>query len=123
VLTPPTTTNPNDRSTTMPNAVTVTDQTFAAEVEQQPGLTVVDFWAPWCGPCRIIGPMVEEIAVERAGTVKVAKVDSDQNPRLSVRFNVRSIPTLLFFKDGHVVDQIIGAVPRARIDAVVEKHA
>jgi thioredoxin 1 len=109
---------------TMSNAVTIiTDQTFAAEVEQQPGLTLVDFWAPWCGPCRIIGPMVEEIAAERAGSVKVAKVDSDQNPRLSARFNVRSIPTLLFFKDGQVVDQIIGAVPRARIDAVVEKHA
>jgi thioredoxin 1 len=123
VLTPPRTQNPNDRSTNMPNAVTITDQTFAAEVEQQPGLTVVDFWAPWCGPCRIIGPMVEEIATERAGAVKVAKIDSDQNPRVSARFNVRSLPTLLFFKDGQVVDQIIGAVPRARIDAVVEKHA
>jgi thioredoxin 1 len=107
----------------MPNAVTITDQTFAAEVEQQPGLTVVDFWAPWCGPCRIIGPMVEEIATERAGSVKVAKIDSDQNPRVSARFNVRSLPTLLFFKDGQVVDQIIGAVPKGRIDAVVEKHA
>ncbi len=107
----------------MSSAVTITDQTFAAEVEQQPGLTMVDFWAPWCGPCRIIAPMVEEIAAERAGTVKVAKIDSDQNPRVSARFNVRSIPTLLFFKDGQVVDQIIGAVPRARIDAVVEKHA
>jgi len=106
----------------MPNAVTITDHTFAAEVEQQPGLTVVDFWAPWCGPCRIIGPMVEEIAAERAGAVKVAKIDSDENPRVSARFNVRSLPTLLFFKDGQVVDQIIGAVPKARIDAVVEKH-
>jgi len=107
----------------MPNAVTITDHTFAAEVEQHPGLTVVDFWAAWCGPCRIIGPMVEEIAAERAGTVKVAKIDSDENPRVSARFNVRSLPTLLFFKDGQVVDQIIGAVPKARIDAVVEKHA
>jgi len=107
----------------MSHPVTITDQTFAAEVERHPGLTVVDFWAEWCGPCRIIAPFVEQIAAERAGTVKVAKVDSDANPRLSARFNVRSIPTLLFFKDGQVVDQIIGAVPKARIDAVVEKHA
>ncbi|HYH78745.1 MAG TPA: thioredoxin [Longimicrobium sp.] len=107
----------------MSNAVAVTDQTFAAEVEQHPGLTLVDFWAAWCGPCRIIVPFVEEIAAERAGTLKVAKVDSDENPRVSARFNVRSLPTLLFFKDGQVVDQIVGAVPKARIDEVVARHA
>lgn len=107
----------------MSHPVTITDQTFAAEVEQHPGLTVVDFGAAWCGPCRIIEPFVEQIAAERAGTVKVGKVDSDANPRLSARFNVRSLPTLLFFKDGQVVDQIIGAVPKAKIDAVVEMHA
>lgn len=107
----------------MSHPIAITDQTFAAEVEEQPGLTVLDFWASWCGPCRIIAPFVEQIAAERAGAVKVGKVDSDANPRLSARFNVRSLPTLLFFKDGQVVDQIIGAVPKARIDAVVEKHA
>ena len=107
----------------MSNAVAVTDQTFAAEVEQHPGLTVVDFWAAWCGPCRIIAPFLDEIAAERAGTLKVAKVDSDENPRVSARFNVRSLPTLLFFKDGQVVDQIVGAVPKGRIDEVVAKHA
>lgn len=107
----------------MSHPVTITDQTFAAEVEQQPGLTVLDFWASWCGPCHIIAPFVEQLAAERAGAVKVGKVDSDANPHLSARFNVRSLPTLLFFKDGQVVDQIIGAVPKARIDAVVEKHA
>ena len=107
----------------MSQPVTITDATFASEVEEHPGLTVVDFWAAWCGPCKIIAPFLEELATERAGAVKVAKVDSDANPRLSARFNVRSLPTLLFFKDGQVVDQIIGAVPKARIDAVVEKHA
>ena len=107
----------------MSHPIAITDQTFAAEVEEQPGLTVLDFWASWCGPCRIIAPFVEQLAAERAGAVKVGKVDSDANPRLSARFNVRSLPTLLFFKDGQVVDQIIGAVPKARIDAVVEKHA
>lgn len=107
----------------MSHPVTITDQTFAAEVERQPGLTVVDFGAEWCGPCRIIEPILEQVAAERAGAVKVAKIDSDENPRASARFNVRSLPTLLFFKDGQVVDRIIGAVPKARIDAVVEKHA
>ena len=107
----------------MSHPVTITDQTFTAEVEQSPGLTVVDFWAAWCGPCKIIAPFLEQVAAERAGAVKVAKIDSDANPRVSARFNVRSLPTLLFFKDGQVVDQIIGAVPKARIDAVVEKHA
>ena len=107
----------------MSHPVTITDQSFAAEVEQQPGLTVLDFWASWCGPCHIIAPFVEQLAAERADAVKVGKVDSDANPQLSARFNVRSLPTLLFFKDGQVVDQIIGAVPKARIDAVVEKHA
>jgi len=107
----------------MSHPVTITDQTFAAEVEQQPGLAMVDFGAAWCGPCRIIDPIMEQVAAERAGAVKVGKVDSDANPRLSARFNVRSLPTLLFFRDGQVVDQIIGAVPKARIDAVLEKHA
>jgi thioredoxin 1 len=108
---------------TMKNTVDVTDATFAQEVEQQEGLTIVDFWATWCGPCRMIAPMLDQIAAEQAGKVKVAKVDSDENQRLAARFNVRSIPMLLFFKDGKVVDQIVGAVPKARIEATLQQHA
>ena len=104
------------------NAVTVTDATFEAEVEQSKGLTLVDFSATWCPPCRLIEPILDEIATERHGVVKVAKVDTDENMRTTARFNVRSAPTILFFKDGQLVDRIVGAVPKARIDAVIDKY-
>lgn len=106
----------------MSNTIAVTDATFAREVEQKPGVTIVDFWAPWCGPCRLIAPVLEEIATERAGTVRVAKVDTDENMATTARFGIRANPTLLFFKDGTVVDQIIGAVPRARIEQTLARH-
>jgi thioredoxin 1 len=101
----------------------VTDGDFGPEVEQQQGLTVVDFWATWCGPCRMIAPILEQIVDEYAGKVTVAKLDVDANPRAAARFGVRSIPTLLFFKDGHLVDQVIGAVPKAAIEAKLRQHA
>jgi thioredoxin 1 len=103
--------------------VTVTDATFAAEVEQTKGITVVDFWATWCGPCRILSPILEQIATDRAGEVKVAKVDVDENQQTAARFNIRSMPTLLFFKDGQPVGQIIGAVPRAHIESALAQLA
>lgn len=103
--------------------VTVTDATFAAEVEQSKGLTVVDFWATWCGPCRILSPILEQLATERAGELKVAKVDVDENQRTAARFNIRSMPTLLFFKDGQPVGQIVGAVPRAHIESAIAQLA
>jgi thioredoxin 1 len=84
----------------MANAVEVSDATFATEIEQHEGLAVVDFWATWCAPCRMIAPMVESLATEYAGTVKVAKLDVDNNQRTAAKFNVRSIPTILFFKGG-----------------------
>lgn len=106
----------------MSNTIAVTDATFAAEVERQPGVTFVDFWATWCGPCRLIAPILEQIATERAGSVKVAKVDTDQNMATTARFGIRANPTLHFFKDGALVDQTIDAVPRARIEQTLARH-
>ena len=101
----------------MSNAQVVTDANFDQEVEQSAGLTVVDFWATWCGPCRLIAPILDQIAVDYADKVKVTKLDVDANIKTATRFNVRSIPMLLFFKEGKLVDQIVGAVPRPAIEA------
>ena len=95
--------------------VAVTDSTFQAEVEQHAGLVVVDFWAEWCGPCRAIAPVLEQLQAEYAGKLKVVKLDVDANQRTSMRLNVRSIPTLMFFKNGTRVDQVVGAVPKAHL--------
>lgn len=112
------------RDDIMPGAtVTVTDATFAAEVEQAQELTLVDFWATWCGPCRVISPILEQLAADRAGELKVAKLDVDENPQTAARFNVRSMPTLLFFRNGQPVGQIIGAVPRAHIEQAIAQLA
>ena len=106
----------------MSNAVAVTDADFEQQVEQNDKLTVVDFWATWCGPCRMIAPILDQLASEYAGKVKVAKMDVDANIKTASRFNVRSIPMLLFFKDGKVVDQIVGAVPKNMIQSKFEQH-
>jgi thioredoxin 1 len=107
----------------MSNIVPVTDANFEQEVEKHDGLAIVDFWATWCGPCRMIAPILDQLATEYAGKVKVTKLDVDANIKTSSRFNVRSIPTLLFFKDGRVVDQIIGAVQRPVIEGKLHQHA
>ena len=107
----------------MSNAVAVTDTDFEAQVEQQAGLTVVDFWATWCGPCRMIAPILDQLAAEYDGKVRVAKLDVDSNQKTTMRFNVRSIPAMLFFKDGKLVDQVIGAVPKAALAAKFAQHA
>lgn len=107
----------------MSHAVTVTDADFESVVEQNAGLTVVDFWATWCAPCRMIAPVLEQLAEEYAGKAKVAKLDVDTNVRTASRFQVRSIPTLLFFKNGKVVDQVIGAVPKQQLEMKFKEHA
>ncbi|MDQ8163012.1 MAG: thioredoxin [Gemmatimonadota bacterium] len=107
----------------MANAVEVSDDNFATEIEQTTGLAVVDFWATWCAPCRMIAPIVEQLATEYAGKAKVAKLDVDHNQKTAARFNVRSIPTILFFKDGKLVDQVVGAVPRPALEAKFKEHA
>jgi thioredoxin 1 len=90
----------------MSNAVAVTDADFEQEIEKHDGLAVVDFWATWCGPCRMIAPILDQLAVEYQGKAKVAKLDVDSNIRTATRFNVRSIPAVLFFKNGKLVDQV-----------------
>ena len=89
----------------------ITDASFSADVEQSPLPVFLDFWAGWCGPCLMIGPFVEELATELAGRVRVAQLNIDENPATAQRFNVRSIPTMILFKDGREVDRITGAVP------------
>jgi thioredoxin 2 len=101
--------------------VTVTDATFAAEVERSPMPVLVDAWAPWCGPCRTIAPVVDQLAAELAGRARVAKLNVDENPATASRLNVRSIPMLLVFKGGREVDRIVGVQPKTEIARRVER--
>ena len=107
----------------MSNAVAVTDANFESEIEKHSGLAVVDFWATWCGPCRMIAPILDQLASEYTGKAKVAKLDVDTNIKTATRFNVRSIPTILFFKDGQLVDQVIGAVQKPALESKFKQHA
>lgn len=98
----------------------VSTDTFDKVVLQSPNLVMVDFWATWCGPCKIIAPVVEELAKEYEGRVTFAKVNTDENPELASRYNIRGIPTLTFFKDGKVLDQVVGAVPKSQLKAKID---
>ena len=92
----------------------VTTDSFDEEVVKSQGLVMVDFWATWCGPCKIVAPVVEELAKEYEGKVTFAKLNTDENPDIASRYSIRGIPTLMFFKDGKVMDQVVGAVPKGQ---------
>ncbi len=102
--------------------IQVTDRDFDEHVIKGKGLILVDFWAEWCGPCRMIAPILEEMAVEYEGQVTVTKLNVDENRETAARFGIRSIPTILFFKDGSQVEQIIGALPKSAIKAKVQQR-
>jgi thioredoxin 1 len=99
----------------------VNDKNFASEVLQSSVPVLVDFWATWCGPCRAISPIVEELAKEFSGRVKITKLNVDENPSTPSQYGVRGIPALILFKEGKVLDQIVGSVPKARLKALIEK--
>jgi thioredoxin 1 len=99
----------------------VSDKDFSSEVLNSTLPVLVDFWATWCGPCRSIGPIVEELAKEFTGKVKVTKLNVDENPATPSQYGVRGIPTLILFKGGKILDQIVGAVPKARLKSMLEK--
>jgi thioredoxin 1 len=106
----------------MPDAATVhlNEQNFDEALVASQGLLMVDFWAEWCGPCRAIAPVLEELARTSAGKVTLAKVNVDENPGLAARYGIRSIPTILFVKHGQITDQVIGAVPKAQLQKKLE---
>ena len=101
--------------------ITVTDATFSADVERSPLPVLLDMWAPWCGPCRTIAPMVEELAGEMSGRVRVAKLNVDENPATAARFGVQSIPTLLVLQQGREIDRIVGVQPKSEIARRLER--
>ena len=103
--------------------LTVTDATFAAEVERSPVPVVLDLWAPWCGPCRILEPVIEELATEMAGRLRFAKLNVDENPATASRFTVRSIPTLLVLRGGREIDRMVGVLPKSEIARRLERVA
>lgn len=102
--------------------LTLTDDNFDEQIKKLEGPVLVDFWAAWCAPCKLIAPSLEEISDEMAGQVNVGKVNVDEHGDVATRFGIRSIPTLMVFKDGKVVDQMIGAVPKTQIVDLIRKH-
>lgn len=106
----------------MAKPVTVSDATFSEEVLGSDTPVLVDFWAPWCGPCRVVGPILDEIAEEKEGEIKIAKVNVDENQGITSQLGITSIPTMILFKDGQPVEKLIGAQPKTRIIQSLEGH-
>ncbi|MGQ9863196.1 MAG: thioredoxin [Bacteroidia bacterium] len=105
----------------MAKPVVVTDESFQKEVLENPTLTIVDFWAPWCGPCHMIAPILEQLAQEYEGRLRIAKVNVDENPQTPYTYGVMAIPTLVFFRGGKVVDKQVGALPKPALKARIDK--
>lgn len=106
----------------MSGAVPVTDASFKQDVLESDVPVLVDFWAPWCGPCRMVAPVVDEIAQQYEGQVKVVKLNTDENPNVASQYGIRSIPTLMIFKGGQRVDMVVGAVPKTTLANTLEKY-
>jgi len=100
----------------------VTDDVWTQEIERHEGVALVDFWATWCGPCHVIAPVIEQLATEYDGRVKVTKLDVDANQKTTMRYNVRSIPSVLLFKNGQLVETVVGAVPKTHLVERIERH-
>ena len=103
------------------NTLTISDDNFEAEVLSSEIPVLVDFWATWCGPCKAIAPMIDELAAEYSGQIKVGKVNVDENPKTPGKYGVRGIPTLILFKEGEIVEQVVGAVPKSQLEELVKK--
>jgi thioredoxin 1 len=106
----------------MSSALEVTDKTFEQEVKQADTPVLVDFWAPWCGPCKALGPVIDELATEYAGKVKIVKINTDENVETAQSFRISGIPSLLVFKNGEMVEQMVGLQKKSALSAVLDKH-